>query len=107
MGEIWWRDWAALARYKKKIYGDLAMWQYIAEKTPDLFRRYLREILDVVGPDQVLFSTDGPCFEPIISNRRWVEIIKALSRESADGIKFSDEEVEAILGGNASRAFNL
>ena len=107
MGDIWWRDWAALAKYKKNIYGDLAMWQLTAESRPNLFRRYLREILDIIGPDQVLFSTDGPVFEPHISNRRWVEIIKALSTESADGIKFSDEEVKAILGGNASRIFKL
>ena len=105
LGDIWWRDWAALAKYKKNISGDLAMWQLMAESKPYLFRRYLREILDIVGPDQVLFSTDGPVFEPIVSNRRWVEIIKALSAESIDGIQFSNEEVEAILGGNASRIF--
>lgn len=107
MGDIWWRDWAALARYKKNIYGDLAMWQLMAESKPNLFRRYLREIVDIVGPDQVLFSSDGPIFEPHVPNRRWVEIIKALSTESDDGIKFSDEEIKAILGGNACRIFGL
>ena len=106
-GDIWWRDWAALARYKKNIYGDLAMWQLMAESRPWLFRRYLREILDIVGPDQVLFATDGPCFEPLVANKRCVDIIKALSEESSDGIRFSDEEVEAILGGNASRILKL
>jgi len=105
MGNMWWRDWAALAQYKKNICGDLAMWQMMAESKPNLFRRYLREILDIVGPDQVLFSSDGPMFEPHVSNRRWVEIIKALITEGADGIKFSDGEVKAILGGNASRIF--
>ncbi len=105
MGDIWWRDWAALARYKSNIYGDLAMWQFLAKRRPNLFRRYLREILDIVGPHQVLFSTDGPIFEPYISNRDWLEIIKALSTESADGIKFSDDEIQAILGGNASGIF--
>jgi len=107
MGSIWWRDWAALAQYKKNICGDLAMWQLMVESKPDLFRRYLREILDIVGPDQILFASDGPIFEPYVSNRHWVEVIKALSTESADGIKFSDEEVKAILGGNASRIFKL
>ena len=107
MGYIWWRDWAALAQYKKNICGDLAMWDLMAESRPNLFRRYLREILDIVGPDQVLFATDGPIHEPHVSKRRWVEIIKALSTESVDGIKFSDEEVEAILGINACRIFKL
>ena len=107
MGDIWWRDWAALAKYKRNIYGDLAMWQFPAVVKPDLFRRYLREILDIVGPEQVLFSADGPSYEPHVSNKDWVEIIKALSKESSDGIKFTDEEVEAILGGNAARILKL
>ena len=107
MGDMWWRDWAALAKYKRNICGDLAMWQLTAESKPNLFRRYLREILDILGPEHVLFSTDGPVFEAHVSNRRWVEIIKGLSTEDVDGIKFSDEEVEAMLGGNATRIFKL
>ena len=107
MGLMWWREWAALAQVKKNIHGDLAMWQIIAESKPLLFRRYLREILDIMGPYQVLFATDGPVYEPHVSNKRWIEIIKGLNRNSTDGIKFSDEEINAILGGNAARVFKL
>lgn len=107
MGNMWWHDWAALAQYKKNICGDLAMWQLFAMSRPGLFRRYLREILDIVGPDQVLFATDGPVFEPHISNGHWVKLIRALSIESTDGIRFSDDEINAILGGNAARIFKL
>jgi len=107
LGDTWWRDWATLARHKQNICGDLAMWQFMAESNPNLYRRYLREILDIVGPNQVLFASDGPVFEPITSNRDWVDMIKALATESADGIRFSDEEVKAILGGNAARVFKL
>jgi len=106
-GGMWWREWAALAHSKKNICGDLAMWQLHAVAKPDYFRRYLREMLDIVGSEQVLFSTDGPVFEPIVSNQRWVEIIKSLINEGSDGIRFSSEEVEAILGGNAARIFKL
>ena len=107
MGDVVWRDWAALAKYKRNIYGDLAMWQFPAVVKPDLFRRNLREMLDIVGPEQVLFATDGPGFEPCVSNKDWVELIRTLSKESSDGIKFTDEEVEAILHGNAARIFKL
>jgi hypothetical protein len=107
MGNMWWREWAALAHCKKNLCGDLAMWQLYALSKPHLFRRYLREILDIVGHEQTLFSTDGPVFEPHISNGRWVGIIKALSAKSTDGIRFTEEEVDAILGGNASRIFKL
>ena len=107
MGNMWWRNWAALAQCKRNICGDLAMWQLLAVNRPHLFRRYLREIVDIVGPEQVLFSTDGPVFEPHISNGSWVGIIKGLTTEGTDGIKFSKEEIEAILGGNAARIFKL
>ena len=107
MGHGWWHDWAALAQYKKNIYGDLAMWQLIATTNPRRFRRCLREILDTAGHEQVLFSSDGPVFEPHVSNQDWVAIIRSLSKDSSDGIAFTDEEVKAILGGNAARVFRL
>ena len=107
MGHIWWHDWAALAQYKKNISGDLAMWQLTAVSKPALFRRYLREIVDILGPEQVLFATDGPVFEPLISNREWVYIIMGLTTPGSDGISFTEEEVNEILGGNAARIFKL
>lgn len=107
MGHLWWHDWAALAQFKSNISGDLAMWQLTAIGKPALFRRYLREILDILGPDQVLFATDGPVFEPLISNREWIEMIRGLTTRGADGISFTEEEVAAILGGNAARIFKL
>jgi predicted TIM-barrel fold metal-dependent hydrolase len=107
MGDIWWHDWAAIAKHKKNICGDLAMWQLTAEAKPRLFRRYLREILDIVGPEQVLFSSDGPVYEPVVPNRRWVEIMQSLTKRGTDGIRFTEAEVAAMLGDNAARVFNL
>ncbi len=107
MGDMWWREWAALAKYKKNIYGDLAMWDLLAESQPSNFRRYLREILDIVGPEQVLFASDGPIFEPHVSKQHWVETIKGLTAPQTDGIRFSQSEVTAILGRNAARIFTL
>jgi hypothetical protein len=107
MGHGWWHDWAALAQYKKNIYGDLAMWQLLAVSNPGRFRRCLRELLDTAGYEQVLFASDGPCFEPHMANHDWVQTIKALPKDSSDGIRFTDKEVGAILGGNATRVFGL
>ncbi|HEY91069.1 MAG TPA: amidohydrolase family protein [Dehalococcoidia bacterium] len=107
MGHIWWHEWAALAQYKRNIVGDLAMWQLTAVSKPQLFRRYLREILDILGPEQVLFASDGPVFEPLISNRDWIGMLKDLQNTGSDGISFTREEIDAILGGNAARVFKL
>jgi hypothetical protein len=107
MGDMWWRDWVAITKYKKNIYGDLAMWQLMAGRDLGRFRQILREIIDDVGVEQVLFASDAPCFEPLVSNRRWVEILRTLPDDSPDGIMFTEKEVEAILGGNAARILNL
>jgi hypothetical protein len=107
MGHLWWHDWAALAQFKKNLSGDMAMWQLIALARPAIFRRYLREILDNIGPHQVVWATDGPVFEPLISSARFIEIMKGLTKKGADGIVFTQEEVDAMLGGNAARIFKL
>ena len=107
MGDMWWRDWVAIAKYKKNIYGDLAMWQLMAGRELGRFRRVLREIIDDVGVEQVLFASDAPALEPLVSNGRWVEILRALPDDSSDGIKFTEKEVVAILGGNAASILNL
>lgn len=107
MGHLWWHEWLAVAQYKANVYGDLSMWQLMAVSKPALFRRYLREILDVLGPEQVLFATDGPVYEPLVSNRKWIDILRGLTVRGADGIVFSQQEVDAMLGGNAARVFKL
>jgi predicted TIM-barrel fold metal-dependent hydrolase len=107
MGNLWWHDWLAIAQYKKNLHGDMAMWQVMAAEKPALFRRYLREIVDNIGPYQTLWATDGPLFEPLVSNRRFIEIMEALTVKSEDGIVFTQEEVDAMLGGNSARIFKL
>jgi predicted TIM-barrel fold metal-dependent hydrolase len=107
MGLGWWHDWVTIAQWKKNIYGDLCIWQLTAESKPHLFRRYLREILDIIGPDQILFGSDGPILEPMVSNRRAIEIFRSLTKKGTDGIRFTEDEIEAILGGNAMRIYDF
>jgi predicted TIM-barrel fold metal-dependent hydrolase len=43
MGDTWWRDWLALVRYKRNIYGDLAIWQFTATGNQSKFKAILRQ----------------------------------------------------------------
>lgn len=83
------------------------MWQLTAASKPHLFRLTLREIIDTLGPERLLFGSDGPILEPFVSNRRAVDLIKELNREDRNGIRFSEEEIAFLLGDNAARIFNL
>ena len=102
-----WRPWAALAAVQPTLYGDLAMWDNIAYQNYGLFCRELRTILDFLGPQKVLLGSDAPIHTLLKPIKTWVNIIRSLPEESPDGISFTREEVDLILGGNAMRILNI
>ncbi len=106
-GHLLWRDWCAASYFKRNLYGDLAEWNILAVGQYEFFCRFLREVIDISGADRILFGSDGPWFELLVSNERWVQIIKELPRNAPEGIKFTDEEVAAILGGNAQKILGI
>jgi predicted TIM-barrel fold metal-dependent hydrolase len=107
MGRFAWREWAQLAQFRPTLYGDLAMWQIFAVASYARFCRDLRDILDIAGVDSVLFGSDGPGFTALIPNEQFIGILRDLPRKAPSGIRFSDEEIDAILGWNARKAFGL
>ena len=107
MGQINWRPWAALASHHPNLYGDLAMWGPYAFSKFELFCRELRDIIDYVGVEQVLFGSDSPIFDIVLPVEDLIEKLKRLPEEAPNGIKFTKEEIDAILGGNAAKLLNL
>lgn len=107
MGFINWRPWASLAAHQSSLYGDLAMWDILAFNHYDLFCRELRDLIDFVGVDKVLFGSDHPCFSILEPVKNWIQLIKELPINSSDRIKFTKDEVNAILGANAAIVLGL
>ncbi len=107
MGQINWRPWAALASLQPNLYGDLAMWDAFALGKYELFCRDLRDLIDYAGIEKVLFATDNPIFGIVRSTKDWIQTIRNLPADAPDGIAFTKEEVDAILGGNATRLLGL
>ena len=107
MGYINWRPWAALAFHQPNLYGDLAMWDTYALGNYDLFCRELRDIIDFVGVEKVLFGTDDPIVRVIRPAKDWINCIRDLPKKAPDGIVFTKDEVDAILGGNARKLLGL
>jgi predicted TIM-barrel fold metal-dependent hydrolase len=69
--------------------------------------RALRDIMDFSGSHRVLFGSDSPSLRSQITNKDWVDIIRSLPEKMPGGIKFTEEEVAAILGGNAQRILKI
>jgi len=107
MGLVNWRPWAALAAHQPNLYGDLAMWDAYAFGRYELFCRDLRDLIDYAGIDKVLFATDNPIAQVVRNTRDWIALIKDLPSKAPSGIRFTDEEVNAILGGNAVSLLGL
>ena len=107
MGRFAWRDWASLAQFRPNLYGDLAMWQIFAVVSYERFCHDLREVLDIAGSDAVVFGSDGPGFTALVPNEHFVQILRDLPHKAPFGIRFTEEEVEGILGRNAQKVFGL
>ncbi|MBN1663507.1 MAG: amidohydrolase family protein [Deltaproteobacteria bacterium] len=106
-GTINWRPWAALASVQPSLYGDLAMWDIFAYNRFDLFCRELRTLMDLVGPEKVLFGSDAPIDMIVTPIEHWVQTIKNLPSKAPEGVHFTKDEVDMILGGNAAKILGL
>ena len=72
-----------------------------------MFCRELRAILDYVGASKVLFGTDDPIYNTLVPTKDWIQLLKDLPANAPDGIVFTREEINAILGGNAAKLLGL
>ena len=55
----------------------------------------------------MLFGTDNPIFGIVVPTIDWIQLIKDLPADALAGIRFTQEEVNAILGGNAASLLGL
>jgi hypothetical protein len=92
---------------KLNILVDISAWQLLAIKNYPYFCRALRDVMDFAGCERILFGSDSPSFRSFMSNPDWVQTIKDLPRNAPEGISFREEEVAAVLGGNAQRVLKF
>lgn len=108
-GSCWWPEALNIASTKPNVYLDLAGWQSKARRgAVEQFYKPLRIILDTIGASRVLFGSDWPALRLFMSQSKWVKAFQEPPQEvKAAGIRFTNEEVEAILGGNASAILSI
>ena len=92
---------------KLNIMADISAWQVTADKSYAFFCKALRELMDFVEPERILFGSDSPSFRSIMTNKDWVQVLKDLPHKSANGTCFTEEEITALLGGNAQKLLHL
>ncbi len=103
----WWDECVALASAHPHTYLELSLWQRKAARDWRGFKSMLYDAVRVVGSERVLFASDSMYGENWRSDaetatvERWISQVGGLADDKSG--RFSAEEVEAILGGNAQR----
>jgi predicted TIM-barrel fold metal-dependent hydrolase len=107
MGFCWWRELVNLISAKATtFYADFSGQQVRAKRNFTEFCHMLRDAFDEAGADKFLWGTDNPILEAVIPMKDWLGMIQDLPNNAPDGIIFTKEEIDAVLGVNASRIFS-
>ena len=107
MGFGWRHELSHLGSCKTNLTVDFSGWQLIAQTNYHEFCASLRECLDEFSLQRVLWGTDGPYLRAAMPDKDYIQLVKDLPTKAPEGIKFTQEEVEAMLGGNAQRVLGL
>jgi len=106
-GGCWYSEAVAICNNATNVYLDLSLWQRRLLR-PLEFYRALRTLLDSVPWQRVLFGSDYPFLKLIINQERWVKAFTEIPDSVKEqGIEFTDEEIEGIMGGNAAKLLGL
>jgi len=98
-----WRDLITLGKVSDRVMCDISAKQIVAKDNYPQFCHILRRYLDEFGAERVIFGTDAPLLERSAVSKEWVEIVRNLPREAPAGSRFTEEEISAVLDGNARR----
>lgn len=103
----WYQDMLAIAELHGNIVIDTAIWQGMAQRDPQRFYGYLRNAVDVLGADRVMYATDWA--NPAVPSNGWfLKMFQEIPEEVKEaGVDFSEDEKRAILGENAARIYKL
>ena len=103
-GGLWWADCATIARTHENVVVDLAEWQTKLRDKPQETLFALDHMRNFLGIERILWGTDFPHMRQQMSLKDTVDIYRRLPALAQEhGYKFTDSEVDAMLGGNAAR----
>jgi len=101
----WWDEAVALASIHSRTYLELSLWDRVAPSDWEAFAGKLAAARDVVGADRILFASDtmfGSNYLPeALRLKRWTDGFRKLGE--GPNAKFSAQEVELMIEGNARR----
>ncbi len=95
------------AWFRPGLYTEISMSQFPARNNYPAFALAVREALDAFGPGRVMFGTDCPWLESVMDGSAFVRAVKELPVRAPDGLKFTEDEIDMLLGRNAQRLLGV
>ena len=92
-----------MAQTRPNLMADISGWQPTATRNTEEFCQTLRRALDYFGQERILFGTDGPYYQTIMPDKEFINLIQDLPEKAPEGLKFTKEEIDAVLSGNAKK----
>ncbi|MCH8088165.1 MAG: amidohydrolase [Chloroflexi bacterium] len=107
-GGEWWEDCVTIARKHPNMFLELAEWQADLRDKPERALPAIDAMLKTLGRERVVWGSDLPGLRAVMSLREYVELFRDLpTLGKGHGLAFDDNDVDAILGGNAARILRL
>ena len=107
-GNEWWADCVAVAQGHPNMVLELSEWQMPLRDDPEETVRAIGRMRDTVGIERIVWASDFPGKRTFISLKDSVGVFRDLPSVGAKhSYRFTDADVEAMLGGNAARLLGL
>jgi predicted TIM-barrel fold metal-dependent hydrolase len=105
VGHCWWEEALVLAGTKWNLYVDISGWQREYLYHPNNFYRMLRSALDEIGPYRVMYGTDNPYLQLVLSSQKWVAAVQGAVE--CKEYSFSEEEIDVVMGVAAQKLYKI
>jgi predicted TIM-barrel fold metal-dependent hydrolase len=98
-----WEQAQLAARLLNNVYVDISMRQWQFHMRQQRFYNWLRDMIDEAGVWKIMWASDWPSQENIVSRANW---LKAFQEPDTD-IEFTSEEMDIMLGKAAQAVFGI
>ncbi len=105
VGHCWWEEALALATTKWNLYVDISGWQPTFVQDAERFYRMLRHALDTIGPWRVMYGTDNPYLQLVLSSKQWAVGVMAAVHHT--DLAFGREEIDIVMGAAAQKIYRI
>jgi predicted TIM-barrel fold metal-dependent hydrolase len=59
--------------------------------------------MNEASAEKFMWGTDNPILEAVMPVKQWLEMIRNLPENAPDGLIFTKEEIDLLVGGNAEK----